>query len=262
MTAAAYEQFRTEGYALAGNSNDLPRRVRLYQRVYRDSGKRNVFALIAGHGTLWATGYFKLGMLGARIASLPYLCIPGRRAEKLAAAAAFADKFRSINRQVCAESYAIYHYTKHHGDTAFIRSVIGECFTELLVECHASNQANTAYPRHKREELFQAFIDWEQNNVVAPAVDEAYDSVGWPLIARLARRPWVKFAYFKNDERLRFDDFARKEERLAAGMKACQLAEDLGLDAVENALGLSVPSGYARAGGSTVSRYNPCVVLL
>ncbi|ATQ73730.1 hypothetical protein CR152_03795 [Massilia violaceinigra] len=237
MTAAAYEKFRTEGYALAGHANDLQRRVRLYQRVYQDSGKRLMFALIAAHGTLWASGYFKLGMLGARIASLPWLCMPGMRAQKLAAVAAFVDRFRSINRQVCAESYAIFYYTRQHGGSAFIRSVIGERFTDLLVDCHASCEAGTEYPRNKREQLFHALIEWEQDHIVVPGVEEAFASFDWPLIAWLARRPVIRFAYFGKHDRLRFNDFARKEERLAAGVQACRLAEELGLQAVEDALG-------------------------
>ncbi|NHZ77812.1 hypothetical protein F2P44_00630 [Massilia sp. CCM 8695] len=237
MTAAAYENFRSEGYALAGQAHDLQRRVRLYQRVYRDSGKRLTFALIAAHGTLWASGYFKLGTLGARIASLPWLCIPGMRAQKLAAFTGFLDQFRSINRQVCAESYAIFYYTRQHGGSAFIRSVIGDRFTDLMVECHASCEAGTEYPRHKREALFHALIDWEQEHIVVPGVEKAFAGFDWPLIAWVARRPVIRFAYFGKHDRLRFNDFARKDERLAAGMHACRLAEDLGLQAVEDALG-------------------------
>ena len=237
MTAAAYENFRSEGYALAGQAHDLQRRVRLYQRVYRDSGKRLTFALIAAHGTSWASGYFKLGTLGARVASLPWLCIPGMRAQKLAAFTGFLDQFRSINRQVCAESYAIFYYTRQHGGSTFIRSVIGDHFTDLMVECHASCEAGTAYPRHKREALFHALIEWEQEHIVVPGVEKAFAGFDWPLIAWVARRPVIRFAYFGKHDRLRFNDFARKDERLAAGMHACLLAENLGLQAVEDALG-------------------------
>ncbi|HEX8614115.1 MAG TPA: hypothetical protein VF800_22795 [Telluria sp.] len=236
MTAAAYEHLRTEGYALAGQVHDLQQRVRLYQRVYQDSGKRFTFALIAAHGTLWASGYFKLGALGARIASLPWLCIPGMRARKLEALDAFIDGFRSINRQVCAESYAIFYYTKQHGGSAFIRSRIGERFTDLMVECHASCAAGTEYPRQKREALFHALIDWEQDHIVVGGVEKAFAGFDWPVIAWLARRPVIRFAYFGKHDRLRFNDFSLKEERLSSGLHACQLAEDLGLQAVEDAL--------------------------
>lgn len=237
MTAAAYDDFRAEGYALAGQPHDLQQRVRLYRRLYQDSGKRLTFALIAAHGTLWASGYFKLGTLGARIASLPWLCLPGMRARKLAAFAAFLDRFRSINRQVCAESYAIFHYTREHGGSAFIRSLIGDRFADLLVDCHASCAAGTDYPRPRREALFHALIDWEQEHIVVPGVEQAFASLDWPLIAWAGRRPVIRFAYFGRHERLRFSDFANKDERVAAGLQACRLAEEIGLQAVEEALG-------------------------
>lgn len=236
MTAAAYEMLRSEGYALAGGVGDLQQRIRLYHRIYLESGKRHVFALIAAHGSLWATGYFKLGNLGARIASLPSLCIRGRRKQKLDAVAVFADRFRSINRQVCAESYAIFHYTRQYGANDVILPVIGAAFTALLVECHASCTAGTEYPRHKREQLFDAFLAWEQDHIVAPNVAEAFADFDWPLIAWLARRPVIQFAYFGKHRRLRFRDFSCQDERMSAGMQACRIAEDVGLDFVEAAL--------------------------
>lgn len=239
MTAAAYEQLRNEGYALAGEVHDLQQRVRQYHRMYLTSGKRNVFALIGAHGCLWATGYFKLGKLGARIASLPYLCIPGRRQQKLDAVAAFADCFRSINRQVCAESYAIFEYTRQYGGTEFIRAVIGARFTALLVECHASCAAGSAYPRYKRQQLFHAFLAWDQDHIVVPEVDKAFASFDWPLIAWLAKRPIIRFAYFGKHERLRFRDFSSQDDRVCAGMQAFRIAEDVGLQLVEDALGVA-----------------------
>jgi hypothetical protein len=239
MTAAAYEQLRTEGYALAGELHDLQQRVSLYHRLYLESGKRHVFALIAAHGSLWAKGYFKLGQRGARIASLPSLCIPGKRARQLEAAAVFADCFRSINRQVCAESYAIFSYTRLYGGNDLIRAVIGRRFTTLLTECHASSKAGTEFPRYKREQLFHAFLAWEQDHIVVPKVAQAFADFDWPLIAWLARRPVIQFAYFGKHKRLRFRDFASQEERLSAGMHACRIAEDMGLQRVEDALGLA-----------------------
>lgn len=239
MTAAAYEQLRTEGFALAGEVHDLQKRMDLYHSMYLASGKRHVFALIATHASRWAMGYFKLGQLGARIASLPYLCIPGRRQHKLDAVAAFAERFRSIHRQVCAESYAIFQYTRQYGGNEVIRAVIGTRFTALLVECHASCTAGSAYPRYKRQQLFHAFLAWEQEHVVTPQVDEAFASVDWPLIAWLAKRPMIRFPYFGKHERLRFRDFSSQDDRVCAGMQAFHIAEDVGLQLVEDALDLA-----------------------
>ncbi|WP_167241094.1 hypothetical protein [Massilia genomosp. 1] len=266
MTAAAYEMLRSEGYALAGELHDVQRRVRLYHRIYLESGKRHVFALIAAHGSLWATGYFKLGKLGARIASLPSLCIPGRRKQKLDAVAAFADRFRSIHRQVCAESYAIFQYTRQYGGNEVIRAVVGTRFAALLVECHASCRAGTAYPRYKRQQLFHAFLAWEQEHVVTPQVDEAFASLDWPLIAWLARRPLIRFPYFGKRERLRFHDFASQDDRVCAGMQAFRIAEDVGLQGVEDTLGTTVrrsatvvPAGLERVHGTPLRALRPAI---
>ncbi|WP_126077274.1 hypothetical protein HF313_03670 [Massilia atriviolacea] len=186
-----------------------------------------------------------MGKLGARIASLPSLCIPGKRARQLDAVAVFADRFRSINREVCAEAYAIFTYTRQYGGNEVIRAVIGARFTRLLVDCHASCAAGTEFPRYKREQLFHAFLAWEQDHIVVPKVAEAFASFDWPLIAWLARRPAIRFAYFGKHKRLRFRDFSSKDERLAAGMQAFRIAEDLGLQAVDDALdGKSLPAGY------------------
>ena len=119
MTFEAYEALRMDGYAMAGELDDLARRADVYRTMFRASGQRNVFPLIAAHGALWAVGYFELGKLGGMLMSLPYLLTPALRREKLAGLKVFADKFKDINRRVCAESYAIYHYTRVHGGSSF-----------------------------------------------------------------------------------------------------------------------------------------------
>lgn len=95
------------------------------------------------------------------------------------------------------------------------------------------------YSRHKREQLFHAFLAWEQDYIVVPNVAEAFADFDWPLIAWLARRSVIQFAYFGKHKHLRFRDFGCRDERLAAGMQACRIAEDLGLEAVEEALGVA-----------------------
>jgi hypothetical protein len=232
MTSQAYEYFRSEGHALAGGADDFGLRAGLYHRMYQDCGKRNVFLLIAAHGTLWAAGYFKKGVLGAWLLSLPYLFTPKLRAAKLRSAAQFADKFRDINRRVCAESYAIFYYTKQYGGTGFIRSVIGNALCDLLCECHASNDFTIA----QREKLFSAFCDWEQETVVAPLVTLAFEEIDWPVIRFLALRSRVDVSYLGKSFKVQFTNFTSQDERLMQGLRLCRRAEEMGLDYTERCL--------------------------
>lgn len=247
MTFEAYEGLREKGYALAGELDDLGRRAAVYQRVFEDSGHRNVFPLIAAHGALWAVGYFRLGKLGGMLMSLPYLLTPALRREKLAELKVFADKFKDINRRVCAESYAIYHYTKAYGGSSFIRSVIGDDFADALCECHASARAGTSFSQARREMLFLAFFNWEQDTVVGPAVIEAFDNFHWGVIKRLATRTKLNFTYFGKGFRVRFNTFSSKEERICRGLEVYWRAEEVGLERVESALSLYKVQGLNRS---------------
>ncbi|MES3024069.1 MAG: hypothetical protein V4857_21085 [Pseudomonadota bacterium] len=196
-----------------------------------------MFPLIAAHGALWACGYFKKGMLGGRVVSLPYMVIPAVHRVKLKAIADFADRFRDINRRVCAEAYAIYHYTKRHGGDDFIRGVIGDASADILSACHASAACDSHFSRQQREMLFNAFFRWEQENIVAPAVAQAFEAIDIGIIKYLALRPRIAFAYFGDDFRVQFKDFSSQAERVERGLQAYRRAEEVGVDRVEQALG-------------------------
>jgi hypothetical protein len=254
MTAAANAAMRKEGYLLAGEPGELNRRAWVYRQMYLDSGKRSVFPLIAAHGALWAAGYFKKGRLGGMLLSLCYLPTPARRRAKLASLARFADRFRDINRQVCAESYALHHYTKRYGGDAFIRGVIGDRFTDILCECHASNQNGTPYGQAQREQLFLAFFHWEQECIVGPAVIAAFDEFDWGIVKHLALRTKLDFTYLGKKDGVRFTNFASVEERIRLGLQVYHRAEYAGLAHVEQALELykRIPDNTAHGGLFTV----------
>lgn len=233
MTADAFEMLRRKGYLLAGRLSDLSQRACVYHHMYEDSGRRNVFPLIAAHGALWAAGYFRKGMLGGRILSVQYLLRPRLRRERLISLCDFADKFRDVNRRVCAESYAIYHYTKNFESNDFIRALIGEGFSRVIYNCHKSREEGTPFSSENRKLLFFEFFSWEQENIVAPSIVAAYENFCWMSVAYLARRPNVQFAYFGKNHGLKFCDFSSKAERMEKGMLAYQRAVDVGLELVE-----------------------------
>jgi hypothetical protein len=236
MSTEVYEALRAQGFRLAGGLGDLRQRACVYHHMYADSGKRNVFPLIAAHGALWAAGYFRKGLLGGQLVSLLHAYDCERRQALLASLHVFANQFRDINRRVCAESYAIYHYTKIHGRSDAARSIVDDDFLDLLCASHESQANARAFPRAQRARLFSAFFNWEQDNIVAPSVIAAYEEFDWPLIKKLALRPKVAFSYFGRGHSLQFENFSSKQERIVRGFQAYERAEEVGLARVEQAL--------------------------
>jgi hypothetical protein len=236
MTSQAYENFRNQGHALAGEPDAFGVRAGLYHRMYLESGKRNVFALIAAHGTLWGAGYFKKGLLGAWLLSLPYLLVPRVRRAKLRAVTEFADSFRAINRRVCSESYAIFHYTKNFGGTSYIRNAIGDELADILCECHASIDSGSGFTRVQRERLFSAYFNWEQDKVVAPLVTQAFEQMDWRVIKWLALRPKIDFTFLDKASHAQFSHFPSQAERVMHGMRLYRRAEEIGLAYAEQCL--------------------------
>lgn len=259
ITSENYAAMRKTGYLLAGELRDVDRRAWVYHQMYRDSGQRHVFALIAAHGALWAAGYFRLGRCAGAVLSLQYLLTPTKRRARLDALALFADRILDINRRVCAESHAIYHYTQRYGGDDFIRGVIGDGFADLLCACHASISDNTPFGPALREQLFRAFFNWEQEHIVGPAVTIAFDEFDWAIVKRQALRTPLAFHYFGKDFKVRFDNFASMEERIARGLQVYWHAEEVGLDAVEQALGRYQPIAV-RSPLRSQAHHAPCNV--
>ena len=231
-----YQRIHQEATLLAGRLTDLAQRASVYHHLYQDSGGRNVFPLIAAHGALWGAGYFALGMKIGTLLSARFLLDPALRQDKLRQLHAFADAFREINRQVCVEAYTAYHFSKLHGYTATAERYIEPRLLAALNRCHRAQKLGEPLPRPARRELFEAFFLWEQTAIVGPAVERALDALDWPLIRRVALRPRIAFAYFTRRRDMQFADFASTRERIEKGLRAYELAEQVGLEQVEQAL--------------------------
>lgn len=231
----AYDALRQRGLQLAGELSSLVQRACVYHHMYRDSGGRNVFPLIAAHGALWASGYFRKGSVAGNLLSLRYLLSPSLRTAKLNGLAVFANKFRDINRRVCAESFAIYFGSKSGVNDEFLVELIGAPFLGLLKRCHAASEG-ARFSADDRAALFHAFFDWEQRHIVVPAVAEAYATFDWSAIKRLALVPNIDFSYFERGDAMKFADFSDQAERIQKGLIAYRKAEDIGLHQVERAL--------------------------
>lgn len=231
---AAYEQLQQEGTLLAGRLTDLPQRATVYRQLFRDSGRNHVFPLIAAHGALWAKGYFQRGRRLAEKLAWQYFYSPAKRAAQLTALDAFADAFREINRQVCVDTYTNFHLTKRYGSAA--ATVVSAELLEPLLQMHTVRQAGGELSNEEKLHLFSAHFMDEQRRVVGPGIDAALARFAWPVLKYVALRPVIQFAYFARGRTLRFQDFSRQEQRVANGLRAFQLAADVGWDRVELAL--------------------------
>lgn len=240
MTAAelrrAYEQLHAEGFRLAGGLTDLAQRAAVYHHITRDSGGNHLFPLIAAHGALWARGYFGFGLRLGRLLSWQYGLAPDIRAAQLASLDRFADAFRDINRRVCVDTYANYHFTLRHGRHEAAAEMIPPTLLDALNRVHAARRAGTTLPASERRAVFEAHFFHEQETVVAERIGAAVEAFDWPLVKFIALRPLIRFAYFPRGEFFWFRNFASKAERIERGLQAFEFAMSAGVPAVEAAL--------------------------
>ena len=259
FVASEYRRIRRAAYALAGEPDDLEGRASLYLRLYRDSGGRNVFPLIAAHGAIWARRYLSKGMLAGRVLALCQGGTPRRVRARLEMIHGFAEAFRDINRRVCAEAYCAWYFTRVHGETAFARRLMPADLLDLLNACHRSQAQGREFPAAQRRALFRAGFLWEQATIATPAVEAAVAGFDWPLAKWFALRPCIRFAYFSPGQYLHFSDFSSESERFAQGAVAYAYAEEAGFARVEAALArrgivLRVVPELARAARAGVAR--------
>ena len=231
-----YAAARREAEVMAGAKGDLAQRAMVYHHLFRHSGGSHVFPLLAAHGALWAKDYFATGMRVGQVLSLLDLHRPVRRHGRLAALAAFADAFRDINRRVCIEVFATYHFTARHGEAPGVDRYIDPMLLGSLNRCHHARRHRRLLSRSERGDLFEAFFRWEQRAVVGPSVDSAVNAFDWDRVRRLSLRPNIRFAYSPRRETLRFCDFADMDERIEKGMRAYEIAEKVGWERVEGTL--------------------------
>ena len=231
-----YDRLTAEGVRLAGRLADVPQRAAVYHHVFFDSGRNHVFPLIAAHGALWARGYFAFGLRLAEWLSWQYGLDPNLRRRQLASVTTFADTLRDINRRVCADTYASYHFTAQHGRHADAAQVVSPELLESLVRVHAARSAGRELSDRERLSVFQAHFLNEQQHVVGPTIAEAVARLDWPLVRLIALRPPIRFAYFPRGERLWFADFSNRDERIANGLRAFELAAQAGWQQTANAL--------------------------
>ncbi len=225
-----YASLREEAERLAGAPEDMRQRARLHLSIWQDSGRNFAFPLLAAHGALWGERHIRRGL----VASYLFGLISVDRDTKRRVASAFTRELQEINRQVCIETYVNYHLTREVGHAA--AEIIGPEVTTLLCKCHDARRAGRALSYEDRRALYAGFLNFEQDEVVAPKVTAAVERFDWPLLRRLALKSPVRFSFFKGSEVLWFRALDETSQRIKNGLKAYDIAERHGWQAVEDSL--------------------------
>ena len=232
---------RARAIALAGEPDDFARRAAHYTALYRHSGGNHAFALLAAHGALWGIGYLDRAVrVGHALAAL-HRDAPARR-QRLTD---FVEAFGEINRRVFVEFWFTYQLTADPALESEARRLLPTDLFMALTAAHVARRADTPLSETERRALFASFFHWEQTQVVAPLIDAAYRALSWPLVAALAARPRIAFAYMPRGTALGFHNFRNTTERLALGLRAFDTASKVGWPVAEAAL-----AGYAGAPGT------------
>lgn len=233
---AVYARLKTEAEQMAGDLLDIRRRAAILHNIYLESGENHVFPQIAAHGALWAYRYFEVGgKLGQTIA-YRYFYNRDERAYRLGLLNSFAEGFRRVNRLVCIDTYTNFHFTREHGEQAGAEEVVHPELLDALNRVHAAKRAERALTEDEKQGVFQASFKWEQEITVAPGVAEAVAGFDCPILRGLCLKPLVRFAYFPALKYIFFRDFSSKEERIAKGFKAYDLARRGGWSRVVNTM--------------------------
>ncbi|MEW4452386.1 hypothetical protein AB1L30_06840 [Bremerella sp. JC817] len=231
-----YVDIEKEAIQLAGATHQLSQRATTYHHLFEDSGHNHIFPLIAAHGALWARGYFAFGMKLGQVAAWQFAGNRDKRVAKLQALENFAEAFREVNRRVCVDTYATYHFTKHFGDHPDADQIVRAPLLAGLRQIHHARRSQTPLSDAARRQIFQAHFFDEQDRVVGPRIAQAVQEFDWPLMKSIALMPAVRFAYFPTGRWLQFWKFDNKAERIARGLKAFDIAAHVGWDQVERAL--------------------------
>ena len=234
-TDVEVEKIRARATALAGKTGDLIQRASVYHHLYADSGGNHSFPLLAAHGALWASGYFRKGMrFGSLVAGGRRLL--GDDADLLMTTLKiFAEEFRDINRRVCVETFFIYRLTSNPNLIEAAERLIPERLLAEMDRCHHARRTGRSLSDTERRALFEGFFLWEQEHIVGPAIKQAFATFDWPLIRKMALRPKIRFSYFDHTP-LAFRNFNDTNERIEKGLAAFDRACKSGWSEVERAL--------------------------
>lgn len=231
-----YGKLNGEAATLAGGLEDIPRRAIVLNSLYFDSGRNHVFSHIASHGALWAYRYFEVGGRLGRLIANRYFYSKTEKAYRLGILNDFAEGFRTVNRQVCIDTYANYHFTKQHGDEPDASQIVSPKLLDALNRIHSASRAGRELSAPEKRLVFEQSFRCEQEVTVAPGVKTAVDGFQCRIMKWLCMKPLVRFAYFPAWKFLWFHDFSNQSERIEKGLIVYDLAARVGWPNVESSL--------------------------
>ena len=227
-----YEKLKAQAEVLAGGLTDIPRRVAILTNIYLDSGRNHTFSQMAAHGALWALGYFEDGGSLGRLVAKRYFYNPQERAYRLGILREFAEGFRAVNRLVCIDTYTNYHFVKQYGEFSSAVDFIPASLLDALNRVHHARRGETSLSPTEMRQVFEQSFHCEQEVTVAPGVAKAVAEFECKIMRTLCLHPVVRFAYFPRFRYLLFRDFSDKQERIEKGMRAYDIATQVGWDHV------------------------------
>jgi hypothetical protein len=148
----------------------------------------------------------------------------------------FAEGFRRVNRQVCIDTYANFHFTREYGEQAGAEELVHPELLEALNRVHAARRANQRLSEDEKQQIFEMSFKWEQEITVAPGVAEAVSGFDCRILRGLCLKPLVRFSFFPRWRFLFFRDFSSKEERIAQGWRTYGIARKTGWSRVAESL--------------------------
>jgi hypothetical protein len=231
-----YEELKAKAGLLAGDRQDIPRRVGILYNLFLHSGGNHTFSLMAAHGALWAYGYFEVGGRLGQLIGQRYFYNPTERKYRLGLLQQFAESFRDVNRLVTIDTYTNYYFTRQYGHMPGAEQFVPSDLLSALNEVHAARDRRQELPAADLRRIFEQSFFWEQETTVAPGVEQAVSGFDCRILRTLCLRPIVRFAYFPRCKFLMFRNFADKDERIEKGFRAYDLAAHIGWPCVRDAI--------------------------
>lgn len=227
-----FQAIRAQATELAGEPGDIPQRARVLREIFIDSGGSHAFPLVAAHGALWAHRYFDQGGTVATLIAQRYFYDPEEKAKRLAMLETFMDALKRTNRQVFIDTYTNYQFSKLYGQRSEAPEFLPKELLDNLNRMHQYRARGVQLPKARRRELFMTALLWEQESMVAQAVESAVAAFDCPILKALALKPLVRFEYFPRTRFFAFEDFSSKQERITRAVQSYELAEDAGWETV------------------------------
>jgi hypothetical protein len=222
-----YALIREHAKVLAGAPGDISQRVTYLHQIYLDSNGNHAFPLVASHGALWAKKYFDNIDLASFVMGL---VLDGNALKR------FSTALKSTNQTVFIDTYTNYYFSKLYGYHPAAAKLVDPVLLKKLNVLHEVNRAGGRLSPDFKRDLFHETLLKEQERAVTAAVSSAADAFPYSALAQFAFRPSIRFPYFPSNEALTFHHFESQAERVAAAMKAYDLAVAMGWRQVEQSV--------------------------